>query len=133
MKTYNPKELRLHLIARDTLKGPTRGKLRHRSSPMPQPGFDRTGSGGQRTVDHPPEGTDPETNITHAHAMAFAALTSGDYKNFVLMSCFVNGEPAAAIVVVRETGPDALEVMPLFVSITPGMQLTDHHGNPPGE
>ena len=38
------------------------------------------------------------TNITADHCAAFEALTSGDYANFALFSCFVNGEPAAAIV-----------------------------------
>jgi hypothetical protein len=38
------------------------------------------------------------TNITDHHRAAFEALASGDYANFTLFSCFVNGEPAAAIV-----------------------------------
>jgi len=37
------------------------------------------------------------TNITGAHQAVFEALTSGDYADFALFSCFVNGEPAAAI------------------------------------
>jgi hypothetical protein len=35
-------------------------------------------------------------NITPDHCAAFEALTPGDYANFALFSCFVNGEPAAA-------------------------------------
>ena len=51
------------------------------------------------------------TNITAEHRTAFEALVSGDYANFALLSCFVNGEPAAAIVehdlVARDEGiPD---------------------------
>jgi hypothetical protein len=41
------------------------------------------------------------TNITADHCAAFEALTSGDYANFALFSCFVNGEPAAAIVAIN--------------------------------
>jgi hypothetical protein len=41
------------------------------------------------------------TNISADHRAAFDALTSGDYPNFALFSCFVNGEPAAAIVAVN--------------------------------
>jgi hypothetical protein len=44
------------------------------------------------------------TNITADHRAAFEALTSADYRNFALFSCLVNGEPAAAIVVVNEDG-----------------------------
>jgi hypothetical protein len=37
------------------------------------------------------------TNITADHRTSFEVLASGDYRNFALFSCFVNGEPAAAI------------------------------------
>ena len=46
------------------------------------------------------------TNITAQHRAAFAALTSGDYGNFALFSCFIGGEPAAAIVAVNSDGGD---------------------------
>ena len=69
------------------------------------------------------------TNITPDHCAAFEALTSGDYANFALFSCFVNGEPAAAIVVVNRGG-DGYLIKPLFVSITPSITLTDHDGKP---
>jgi hypothetical protein len=67
------------------------------------------------------------TNITADHCAAFEALTSGDYSNFALFSCFVNGEPAAAIVAVNRDG-DGYTVTPLFVSITPSLTLSDHDG-----
>ena len=67
------------------------------------------------------------TNITSAHTDVFNALTSGDYGNFVLCSCFVNGAPASCIVTVTEEGDQVL-ITPLFVSITPEMILTDHEG-----
>jgi hypothetical protein len=72
------------------------------------------------------------TNITADHRAAFEALVSGDYANFALFSCFVNGEPAAAIVAVNRDG-DGYAVTPLFVSITPSLALTDHDGQPASE
>lgn len=72
----------------------------------------------------------PGTNIKHEHKAAFEALSSGDYSNFALFSCFVGGEPAAAIVAVNRDGEE-YNVAPLFVSVTPGMVLTDHDGRAP--
>ena len=46
------------------------------------------------------------TNITTEHRKAFEALTSGRFNNFALFSCFVNGEPAAAIVAVNRDGEE---------------------------
>lgn len=67
------------------------------------------------------------THITSDHVNAFAALTSGEYSNFALLSCHVNGTPAAAIVAVNEANGD-YQITPLFVSVTPDMALTDHDG-----
>jgi len=72
------------------------------------------------------------TNITADHRAAFEALTSDDYRNFALISCFVNGEPAAVIVAVDEDG-DNYAITPLFVSVTPSLTLTDHDGKPASE
>jgi hypothetical protein len=69
------------------------------------------------------------TNITPDHCAAFEALISADYANFALFSCFVNGEPAAAIVAVNRDG-DGYAITPLFVSITAPITLTDHDGKP---
>jgi hypothetical protein len=44
----------------------------------------------------------------------------------------VNGEPAAAIVAVNREG-GGYAIMPLFVSITPSIILTDHDGQPADE
>jgi len=41
------------------------------------------------------------TNIIADHRAVFEALVSDEYRNFALLSCFVNGEPAAAIVAVN--------------------------------
>jgi hypothetical protein len=70
------------------------------------------------------------TNITPAHQRAFEALTSGEYGNFALFSCFVNGKPATAIVTVNEDGPGYV-ITPLFVTLTPAMALADHDGTAP--
>ena len=51
------------------------------------------------------------TNITAAHQAAFSALSSGKCGNFALFSCFVNGEPAAAIVAINRDG-DSLQRHP---------------------
>ena len=67
------------------------------------------------------------TNITAEHRAAFEALTSGHFENFALFSCFVDGEPAAAIVAVNRDGDD-YTISPLFVALTPAMVLTDHDG-----
>jgi hypothetical protein len=67
------------------------------------------------------------TNITQAHRDAFHALVSGDFVNFALLSCFVNGEAASAIIAVNRDGEDYM-LTPLFVSVTDGMILTDHEG-----
>ena len=69
-----------------------------------------------------------DTNISPEHRDSFKALTSGDYANFALFSCFVNGEPASAIVSVNKQAGDEYQITPLFVSVTPGMKLIDHDG-----
>ena len=75
------------------------------------------------------------TNITVEHRRAFDALKSGRYDNFCLFSCYVDGEPAAAIAAVSVHEPDGegegeaeYGIHPLFVSVTPAMRLTDHDG-----
>lgn len=47
-----------------------------------------------------------KTNITFEHRAAFNALLSGQYANFALLSCFVNGQPAAAIVTLAPDDED---------------------------
>jgi hypothetical protein len=71
------------------------------------------------------------THITPAHKAAFEALTSGEYGNFALFSCFVNGDPAVAIVAVHRDSAEYL-LTPLFVSVTDAMLLTDHDAVAPG-
>lgn len=70
------------------------------------------------------------TNITTRLEEDFEALTSGEYSNFALVSCFVDGTPTVAIAVVeKDKKTRKFDVTPLFVSITPNMVLTDHDGN----
>ncbi len=73
----------------------------------------------------------PMTNITPEHQRAFEALTSGDFQNFALVSCFADGAPAAAICAVNREGEDYC-IHPLFVSVTDTMRLTDHDGREAG-
>ena len=74
------------------------------------------------------------TNITEDHRRAFEALTSGEAGNFCLYSCFVSGQPAAAIAAVtvcpprEEGGEPEYVISPLFISIIDDMVLTDHDG-----
>lgn len=76
--------------------------------------------------------TRPTTNITPENKREFEALTSGEYGNFALYSCFVNGEPTVAIVVVDEKCGRKYTLTPLYVALTDGMVLTDHDGNEAG-
>jgi hypothetical protein len=74
-----------------------------------------------------------KTNITYEHLAAFLALRSPLFTNFALFSCFVNGEPTAAIVTVNKVGSEEYVISPLFVAVTPGMTLADHDGKEPLE
>ncbi|QIE48230.1 hypothetical protein G5B38_21765 (plasmid) [Pseudohalocynthiibacter aestuariivivens] len=69
------------------------------------------------------------TNI-RPEVSAFEALTSGEHDNFALFSCFLDGEPAVAIVVVTppESDEGKYQITPLFVGVTANMVLTDHEG-----
>ena len=70
------------------------------------------------------------TNIRPEHISTFEALTSGEHDNFALFSCFLDGEPAVAIVAVMppRSDEDEYQITPLFVGITENMVLTDHEG-----
>jgi hypothetical protein len=64
------------------------------------------------------------SNITPGHVRVFQAIRSQLYDNITLASCTINGEPGVAIVMVDDCGEGKVAVMPLFVGITPNMQLT---------
>lgn len=61
--------------------------------------------------------------ITSGHVRAFQAVRSQLYDNVTLASCTINNEPGVAIVMVDEVGEGKVAVMPLFVAITPGMNV----------
>ena len=71
-----------------------------------------------------------DTNITKEDQKLFEALTSGEYDNFALFSCFVDGEPSCAIVSIEKTeidpGTTQFLIKPQFVRVTDNMILTDH-------
>ncbi|HEY1745721.1 MAG TPA: hypothetical protein VGG11_03000 [Xanthobacteraceae bacterium] len=64
-----------------------------------------------------------DSSITPGHVRAFQAVTSRLYENITLWSCRINGEPGVAIVMVDHPADDMLAVMPLFVAVTPGMEI----------
>jgi hypothetical protein len=68
-----------------------------------------------------------KTNITKEEYKLFNAITSGEYKNFVLVSCFLNGEPTVAIASVTRDGED-YNIQPLYVRVSDDMVITDHDG-----
>jgi hypothetical protein len=61
--------------------------------------------------------------ITPGHVRAFQAVTTQLYGEPTLMSCRINGEPGVAIVLVEHVGEGKVGVMPLFVAITPKMDI----------
>jgi hypothetical protein len=67
--------------------------------------------------------SDARSFITPGHVRAYHMIRSNLYDNVTLWSCYVNGDPAVAIVLVDDAGANNVAVMPLFVSITEGMQL----------
>lgn len=70
----------------------------------------------------------PTTNITEAHLAHFRAMTSGEYENFALFSCFLGDEPTCAICAVNQEEGGNYTITPLFIAVTPKMKLTDHDG-----
>ena len=63
------------------------------------------------------------SNITPGHVRAFQAVTSQIYGEVSLWSCTINREPGVALVLVDHAGEGKIAVMPLFVAITPGMDI----------
>jgi hypothetical protein len=68
------------------------------------------------------------SNITPGHVRAFQVVTTQLYGEVTLWSCRINGEPGVAIVLAQHAGENKIAVMPLFVAITPGMNLTFEGG-----
>ena len=61
--------------------------------------------------------------ITPGHVRVFQADRSQLYDNITLANCMVNGEPGVVIIMIDEVGEGKVGVMPLFVAITPGMDI----------
>jgi len=75
-----------------------------------------------------------DTNITPEMQEAFEAIASGQYDNFALFSCYLDGKPTAAIVSVsNDPVSGRVYFSPLFVAVTDdiGGRLTDHDGIAP--
>ena len=71
------------------------------------------------------------THIDKREQMFFAAMTSGKIPALGLFSCFVDGEPSTAIVLMEKekvNGVVMYKITPLYVRVTDGMVLTDHEG-----
>jgi hypothetical protein len=45
------------------------------------------------------------------------------HDNITLSSCTINGEPGVAITMIDEVGEGKVAIMPLFVALTPSMEL----------
>jgi hypothetical protein len=63
------------------------------------------------------------SNIQPGHVRAFQAIRSQLYDNIILISCTINTEPGVAIVMIEHAGEGKVGVIPLFVSITEGMEI----------
>ena len=71
--------------------------------------------------------------VTERHRRTFDTLKDGQYDNFCLFSCYVDGEPATAVAAVSVHEPDGrgeieYRIHALFVSVSPSIPLTDHDG-----
>jgi hypothetical protein len=79
----------------------------------------------------------PEKKIIEVHVINSPKVNRQDLENFArikvddknvaLCSCTINGEPATAICVVEKV-KNGGNIIPLFVSLTPGMTLVDIDG-----
>ncbi len=72
------------------------------------------------------------TEAILAYSQAFVALMSGDYGNFRLWPCKVNGEPTLEIVALHEHDEKTIVAQPLFVAITESMVITHEKGRTGG-
>jgi hypothetical protein len=61
--------------------------------------------------------------ITPGHVRAFQAVTTQLYGEVTLASCLINGNPGVAIILMEHVGEGKVGIMPLFVAITPEMDI----------
>jgi hypothetical protein len=80
------------------------------------------------------EQDEPRTHIEPWMAEAFGALVRSAVTDapFALMSCYMNGAPAAVIAYVQENGTHS-HVLPLFMAVQPGMKFTPHEDDAPDD
>ncbi len=83
----------------------------------------RVAERGTRSPDRGSDRSGHTSNITPGHVRAFQMITSQMYDNVTLGSCWINGEPGVAIVMVDHVGEGKVAVMPLFVAITESMDI----------
>jgi hypothetical protein len=73
------------------------------------------------------------TEAILAYSRAFENMSSGQYDNFRLVACRVNGVPSLEIIALYSgDDEDTIVAQPLFVAITPGMVITDEDGRVQG-
>jgi hypothetical protein len=72
---------------------------------------------------------DVDTHIEPWMEVAFKGLThaSETGEPYALVSCYMNGRPAALIAATHQRG-DGTYILPLFMAVQPGMQFTPHAG-----
>jgi hypothetical protein len=77
---------------------------------------------------------EPVTHIQPWMAEAFAGLVRAADTDapFALLSCFMNGRPAAVIAYVHDEGRRK-HVLPLFMAVQSGMHFTPHEDAPEEE
>lgn len=76
----------------------------------------------------------PDTNITERIKTLFELVSNGGspLHRLGLFSCFVNGKPSAAIVIIKQNQNGNEDITPVFVyAHTDGLTLTDHDGEEP--
>ena len=78
-------------------------------------------------LSRPAEDEDAETHIEPWMQFAFLSLihASETRERFVLVSCFMNEEPAVIIAAGREDG-SRMQITPLFMAVQPWMSFTPH-------
>jgi hypothetical protein len=74
---------------------------------------------------------DADTHIEPWMEVAFNGLThaSETGEPYALVSCYMNGQPAALIAATHQRG-DGTYILPLFMAVQPGMKFTPHLGEP---
>jgi hypothetical protein len=70
------------------------------------------------------------THISQSHKALLDVLHESGYTDLALFSCFVNGDASVAICRVVEHADGWKKIIPLMVTVTYGMYITDHDDVP---